>query len=369
MTVRYPADHPLLRAALRGAVRVDADERGLTVARLPDEAFGFTADDGLRRSSEQLSGVSLVVRTAATWIALEALVTRWRRVVGPSYFRPAPFAVEVEGVEADRGEIDAGDVVWIDSDAGRLPGEPGRVRLTLPGEGVRHVRVRFPPAAGVRILAVEADADLAPAEEPAVCWTHYGSSISHGSLVEPAEPWPIRAAAELGWEVLNLGLAGEAMLDPSVARVIAGQPADLVSVKVGINPVNHAGFTERTFEPAVHAFLDVIREGHPSTPLVLISPVACPMHEETPGPTFTAADGVRWANASSDVLGALTLRGVRRILERVVSRRADSALRYLDGLELLHMDEEELLFDRLHPDAEGLRRIAARFAERARSWL
>lgn len=32
---------------------------------------------------------------------------------------------------------------------------------------------------------------------------------------------------------------------------------------------------ERTFRPAVHAFLDTIREGHPDTPVLVISAVAC----------------------------------------------------------------------------------------------
>lgn len=368
MTRRYGADDPRLAGLVRGAVRVEAQGGALVVARLPEDAFGWGPDEGLRRGSEQLSGVSLVARTDATWLRLDLLVTRWRRAIGPSYFRPAPFSLEVDGVEVGTAEVDAGDTVWIDTEAGRIPGDPASVRFALPGSGRRVVRVRFPPAAGVRLLAVEADAELAPAESPSVRWTHYGSSISHGSLVAPGEPWPVRAAAELGWEVLNLGLAGEAMLDPSVARVIATHPADVLSVKVGINPVNHAGFTERTFEPAVHAFLDTIRAGHPETPLVLVSPVACPIHEDTPGPTRTEPDGMRYPSPDADILGGLTLRGVRRILERVVARRADPRLRYLDGLELLHLDEEELLFDRLHPDAEGLRRIAERFAARARTW-
>lgn len=40
----------------------------------------------------------------------------------------------------------------------------------------------------------------------------------------------------------------------------------------------------RAFAPAVHGFLDMIREGHPSTPLLVLSPILCPIHEDTPGP-------------------------------------------------------------------------------------
>ena len=42
----------------------------------------------------------------------------------------------------------------------------------------------------------------------------------------------------------------------------------------------------RAFTPAVHGFLDTIREGHPDTPLLVVSPILCPIHEDTPGPTM-----------------------------------------------------------------------------------
>jgi hypothetical protein len=35
----------------------------------------------------------------------------------------------------------------------------------------------------------------------------------------------------------------------------------------------------------VHGFLDTIREGHTTTRLLVISPLWCPIHEDTPGPT------------------------------------------------------------------------------------
>ncbi|MFD9486075.1 hypothetical protein ACFWBX_19220 [Streptomyces sp. NPDC059991] len=36
--------------------------------------------------------------------------------------------------------------------------------------------------------------------------------------------------------------------------------------------------------PAVHGFLDTIREGHPDAPLLVVSPLLCRIHEDTPGP-------------------------------------------------------------------------------------
>ena len=65
-------------------------------------------------------------------------------------------------------------------------------------------------------------------------------------------------------------------------------PADLISVKIGINLVNADLMRLRAFTPAVHGFLDTIRDGHPTTPLLVVSPILCPIHEDTPGPS--AAD-------------------------------------------------------------------------------
>jgi hypothetical protein len=45
------------------------------------------------------------------------------------------------------------------------------------------------------------------------------------------------AASRAGVDVVNLGLAGNAMLDPYVARTMRDLPADLISVKTGVNIV------------------------------------------------------------------------------------------------------------------------------------
>ena len=86
-------------------------------------------------------------------------------------------------------------------------------------------------------------------------------------------------------ELINLGLGGSALLDPFTARAMRDTPADLVSVKIGINIVNIDLMRLRAFGPAVHGFLDTIRDGHPHAPLLVVSPILCPIHEDTPGPS------------------------------------------------------------------------------------
>ena len=83
--------------------------------------------------------------------------------------------------------------------------------------------------------------------------------------------------------MVNLGFAGNAMLDPYVARTMRDLPADLISVKTGVNIVGRGTFKPRTFGPAVHGFLDTIRDGHPDVPLLVISPIILPKAEDVAG--------------------------------------------------------------------------------------
>ena len=204
-------------------------------------------------------------------------------------------------------------------------------------------------------------------------WVHHGSSISHGSgAASPTTTWPALAARAGGVQLVNLGFGGSALLDPFVARAIRDTPADLISLKLGINVVNADLMRRRAFVPAVHGFLDTIREGHPTTPLLVVSAVLCPIHEDTPGPGLPVFEnGAVRFTATGDPAdvpsGRLTLRVIREALAGIVAQRsaADPHLSYLDGRELYgEADSEELpLPDALHPDAATHLQMGERFAE------
>jgi hypothetical protein len=247
------------------------------------------------------------------------------------------------------------------------------VRFELGGTGLqeRRVTVWLPQTDSVEILDVRADAPLQPGERlDQLRWWHHGSSISH--CVEATTPrgvWPVAAADQLGLDVTNLGFAANAHLDPFTARAMRDSDADLFSLKIGINIVGGDTMKRRTFIPAVHGFLDTIRDGAPTAPILLISPILCPMHEDTPGPTVTDPEtGERHGTPSTTpdfFEPPLTLRSVREILRQVVKTRSldDSALLYLDGLELFGADDIAELPDGLHPSPAGYLRIAERFAD------
>jgi len=245
-------------------------------------------------------------------------------------------------------------------------GDSATVRFDGLAADAKDIEIWLPQSHATELVALRADAPVfQPPPSGRNVWVHHGSSISQCNEAEsPLGTWPAIAARGAGVELVNVGVAGNCFLDPFVARVLRDTPADLISLKIGVNLTNRAGFRLRTFSPAVHGFLDTIRDGHPDTPLVVISPIACPATESTPGPAVWR-DGVLTASGSpADVAaGALTLRVVRRELERIVAARAeqDANIRYLDGLRLLGTDETQYLADGLHPNPAGYRLIGERF--------
>lgn len=178
--------------------------------------------------------------------------------------------------------------------------------------------------------------------------------------------WPAVAARLGGVALQNLGFGGNCHLDPFVARTIRDQPADRISLKIGINIVNMDSMRERVFEPALHGFLDTIREGKPDTPILVISPIFCPSAENNPGPTVPGDDGKFKTLPGYEALrvGSMSLSRMREIIETIIEARhkaGDLHLSYLNGLELFGPDDAGDLPDDLHPNPTGYIRIGERF--------
>lgn len=364
----------LIRASLRGAVDVEISATGLTPLRLPLRARAQCDSDWMRIAAEQASGVRCEFRTAATWIELTVETTGLHLPWVPEHVRFAVFSATVDGRPVDDVRVTGGSELHLAEPGGPrfVKGEPAVVRFELGGTGVgeRRVVVWLPQTDTVEIQDARADALLRPAEPlDQLRWWHHGSSISH--CLEAATPrgvWPVAAADQLGLDVTNLGFAANAHLDQFTARAMRDSAADLLSLKVGINIVGGDTMKRRTFVPAVHGFLDTIRDGAPTAPILVISPIICPMHEDTPGPTVTDPEtGERRGTPvrTPDIFDPpLTLRSVREILRDIVRTRAaeDPALFSLDGLDLFGEGDLQELPDGLHPSAAGYLLMAERFA-------
>lgn len=321
----------------------------------------------------------LVLRTRATVVELDTLPTK-RVYVGVPPRPDGVYDLLVDGRLTDRSHVPGGNILTIDMTTGSAevtPGPAGTLRFDgLPAE-LKVVEIWLPHNETTELIALRTDAPVEPVPAPdRRVWLHHGSSISHGSdAASPTTTWPARAAAIGGVELINLGFGGGALLDPFTARALRDTPADLISVKLGINLVNADLMRLRAFTPAVHGFLDTIREGHPTTPLLVVSPLLCPIHEDTPGPAVPDLSGIAEGKlrfrASGDpaetAAGKLTLGVIREELARIVAQRAvgDPHIRHLDGRELYgEKDFAELpLPDALHPDAAAHLRIGERFAD------
>jgi hypothetical protein len=167
-------------------------------------------------------------------------------------------------------------------------------------------------------------------------------------------------------DLYSLGLAGQCQLDQFAARTIRDLPADLISLKLGINLVNADSMRERVFVPAVHGMIDTIRDGHPGAPIVVISPIFCPAAEDRPGPTLPNAEGTFEVIERPDELmpGALSLTRISELLEVVVAQRrgaGDVQLHFLHGHQLFGVEDVDDLPDGLHPNSAGYQRMGERF--------
>ncbi|WP_326622225.1 GDSL-type esterase/lipase family protein [Streptomyces decoyicus] len=369
---------PLTAGLLRGALDLEHTEHGVLPHRLPARARAQCTDGLLAMAEAQASGVRLVFRTRATAIELDALRTKNAYQGAP----PRPdglYDLFVDGRPAGQAGVTGGNVLMVDLTTGSAetrPGPVGTLRFTGLPDRVKDVEIWLPHNEITQLVALRTDAPVEPLPDAGrKKWLHHGSSISHGSdAASPSTTWPALAASLGGVELTNLGLSGSALLDPFTARALRDTPADLISVKIGINLVNADLMRLRAFGPAVHGFLDTIREGHPGTPLLVVSPLLCPIHEDTPGPSApdfsNLSAGKLQFRAAGDpaerAAGKLTLNVIREELARLVKQRAadDPNLHYLDGRDLYgEADFAELpLPDQLHPDAATHRRIGERFA-------
>ena len=361
---------------VRGAFELDRTPDGWLPRRLPAWTRPQIPDLFMETMVTMTAGVRLVFATDSPVIEL---VTHPRTIhTLPSPLRLPVYQLVIDGVVQPDAVVDGGTIVHVD----RLKGPEGiefevgesvTVRWDDLGDHRKDIEIWLPTHASVELQALRV-ADTATVEAVPVTrrrWTHYGSSISHCMDVDrPFDAWPVMVANDVGLELTDFGLAGQCQLDPFMGRVIRDTPADVISVKIGINLVNAASMTERTFAPAVHGLLDHIRDGHPHTPLLVVTPIFCPSVEDHPGPTVPTDDGVFAAveaPAEARPLG-LTLRRIRSIVADIVATRraaGDHALHLLDGLALFGEADQALLYDHLHPSPEGYTLLGRRFAAAA----
>jgi len=225
------------------------------------------------------------------------------------------------------------------ADAEAALGE-GVARLPA-GSGPGSVIVYLPEGMRPTVHALRAHGGAIEPAPRGPRWLGYGDSIAEGWCAsEPAGAWPHRVAREHGLDVVNLGYAGAARGEIASAEELAALPAELISISHGTNCWTRTPQSAALFAASLRDFLAIVRDGHPRTPIVCVSPILRPDAEEKP-----------------NRLGA-ALADLRAAFEDVArSRRSagDTRLWWVSGLTLVAAEQ---LPDGIHPDDAGHAEIA-----------
>ncbi len=382
---------PVTAELVHGAVELQSSAYGLIPHRLSTASRAQLGGPVEPKVFSDPSGVRVRFHTAATHVEL---VTRPQKhhLAGGPVNHPPVYDIWCDGRLLAQQEATGGTLTTEYPATGQVSSQeqgPGGVVIPdLPARD-KTLEIWLPYQEPTELIEIRSDAAVhpVPAAANALHWVHYGSSISHGyDALGASHTWPAvvaRTASAQGRpvELTNLGFAGNAKLDPFAARTIRDLEAEFISLKLGINVVNGDSHSLRAFSPAVHGFLDILREGpHAQTPILVVSPLWCGIHEQTPGPVeaYDQQDPAgtlrRYFRATGDparvAQGRLNLEILRAELERILLLRAESDpnLHFLSGLELYGAGDAEALPlpDSLHPSHEAHQLIGSRFAAHLR---
>lgn len=319
-------------AALHGAVSLDVTEQGVQPWRLTFDRINLF-EPGVRAKGGAPAGVRLSFVSNTDTLEIHADSPQ---IAGQYDSTTWTFDLLVDGEFHQRvcHPLDIGNF--------RFDGIP---------QGEHRLEVYLEHAVPVRLKSVSIDAgakyrryiDTRPR------WTVYGSSITQArSSAGPSETWPAIVANRYGLNLTCLGYGGNCHMEPMVARVIRDLPADYISFCLGINVMGASSLSERTFRAAVIGVIEVVRERHPTTPIIVVSPISSPPRETAPNKV------------------GLTLQRVRSLVQEgvdAVREYGDENIQYQDGLELFGPDLANHMPDLLHPDADGYKVLAERYSQ------
>ncbi|MGA3147283.1 MAG: SGNH/GDSL hydrolase family protein [Acidimicrobiales bacterium] len=223
----------------------------------------------------------------------------------------------------------------------------GLVRLSLGSASPDQPAIIYLPE-GMQPLVLSLTAvkgEIAPA--PALPrWLAYGDWTTQGWIASgPAQGWAAIAARKSGLNLVNLGYGGAGRGEIVSAEHIGGLTAEIITIAYGESCWTRVPHSVGMVTEGFRGFLDVVRQGHPTTPVVIVSPVLRPDAEHVPNKLDATLSDIRHAMES-----------VTR--DRIVA--GDDALSLVAGEGIIEADH---LADGIHPGDEGHKRIAATMAK------
>lgn len=361
-----------LEKYLKGVAEILNLEIYSTFKRVPSSTESKHGHNFLANQvSAQGSGVRFAFDTDASEITLDL---GFESLLFPGQDRlPVQLVLEVDGT---RSKVQADNIRYQLISAEPLNGDPEfrpiKFALGQPGT-LKQVKIWLPHNAKTFIREIEVAGTVTETKSNRPKWLHYGSSISHCSEADiPTGVWPVVASDQLQLDLVNLGLGGNAMLEPYITDVILNHNPDFVSMKVGINSINAASHTLRTFIPAVYGLIETLRAKKSDIKLLLISPIFCPPHEDGYGPTIFNFDTLK-AEANPNPAPEMYPANLnnKRVREALISIAEALDVHYISGLDLMGEQDAHFLEDDLHPNAEGYALMGERFANHpvTKAWL
>jgi hypothetical protein len=312
--------------AIEGAVSLEKTAAGLHPWRLPVARRDLFEPSVVNKASMP-AGVRLTFISDTTSVLLD---------FAPAGVAPDPpwvFDLLVDGELHQRlaPPAEAERIHFVD-----LPAGAHRIELYLPSQ--------YGPVV-LRTLQIDAGASIHGWQDDRRRIVLYGSSITHcRHAAGPSETWPALVARQFDLHLTSLGYGGDCHMDPVVGRMIADLPADFIGLKLGINMMGALSASDRSFRAMAIGLIETIRDGHPDTPLAVVSPICHPPNETT-------------ENAAG-----MTLQRMRERLAEaceLLHRHGDTNLHYVDGLRVMGPDDVHLYIDGIHPSAEGYQFLAA----------
>ncbi|MBI4875008.1 MAG: SGNH/GDSL hydrolase family protein [Acidobacteria bacterium] len=223
------------------------------------------------------------------------------------------------------------------------------VYFDLPGgpRTEREATLYLPLYKPVKVLAVGVDkqARLSRArpfalDKPVV---FYGTSITQGGCASrPGMSYQAILGRMLNLDFVNLGFSGNGRGEPEVARMVAEIDAACFVLDFAQNNKSVESLRE-VYEP----FMKTLRDKHPNTPLLAITPISSAA--ERLGPAGERLEAMR---------SHIRLAVAKRIAE------GDSRLQLVEGTDLLGPDRLDGLVDGTHPNDLGFQWMAEGLAAR-----
>ena len=324
----------LTAAWFEGAISVESTSGYLKPWRLPhrQQRLFISPDDCLLGPAQNASGVRLYFATDSRRLELTM----------------QPMVPVRTNIGRDAMHVDLTIDGKLLASAPLVEGTDRAVFADLP-TGNKVVELWLPHDAPIAIgeLFVDDNATARPVHDPRPRWITYGSSLTHCVRAHsPSRTWPAIVARRHGLNLTSLGFGGQCHLDGMIGRLIRDLPADLITLKLGINTAS-GSLNARTFPMAVMTLVQLIREKHPFTPIGLVSPIGYPPRETDP-------------NVVGYTIGQMR-EAIAEVWRRLVDV-GDENVYYTDGLEVFNLDQiAQYTADQCHPDADGTELMAEQF--------